>query len=142
MNPATNILAGSPNVGRHVGLLQQPRFEDDSVPERHRLDLVMRDVDRRHAELALQVLELGAHPCAELRIEIRERFVHQEEPRVRTMARASATRCRCPPESSAGAIEELVELQLGGGPDPLTIRAGDAPNLERKPMFSATVMCG
>ena len=49
----------------------------DAVAHRHRLDLVVRDVDRRHAELVLQARDLGAHVHAELRVEVRERLVHQ-----------------------------------------------------------------
>ena len=49
----------------------------DAVAHRHRLDLVVRDVDRRHAELVLQARDLGAHVHAQLRVEVRERLVHE-----------------------------------------------------------------
>jgi hypothetical protein len=39
--------------------------------ERHRLDLVVRDVDCRDAESVQHVFELGAHVAAQLCIEIR-----------------------------------------------------------------------
>ena len=49
----------------------------DAIAHRHRLDLVVRDVDRRHAELVLEARDLCAHVDAELRVEVRERLVHQ-----------------------------------------------------------------
>ena len=51
--------------------------DGDAIAHRHRLDLVVRDVDRRDAELVLQARDLGAHVHAELRVEIREGLVHQ-----------------------------------------------------------------
>jgi hypothetical protein len=53
-----------------------------SLPERHRLDLVVRHVDRRHAEPLVQLRELGAHRDAQLRVEVRERLVHEERLRL------------------------------------------------------------
>ena len=47
-------------------------------PERHRLDLVMRDVDGRDPEPVVQPRQLGAHVDTELGVEVRERLVHQE----------------------------------------------------------------
>ena len=49
----------------------------DAVAHRHRLDLVVRDVDRRDAELVLQARDLGAHVHAQLGVEVRERLVHE-----------------------------------------------------------------
>src|SRR5882757_253973 len=42
----------------------------------------MRDIDRSDADLALQPLELAAHLVAQLRIEVRERLVEQQQPRL------------------------------------------------------------
>ena len=56
--------------------------DGDAVAHRHRLDLVVRDVDRRHAEVALEAGDLGAHLHAQLRVEVRERLVHQERRRL------------------------------------------------------------
>ena len=82
MNPATKRFDG-PVVdhGRGVHLLQLAGSKDrDAVAHRHRLDLVVRDVDRRHAEALLQGLDLAAHVDAQLRVEVRERLVHEERP--------------------------------------------------------------
>ena len=62
-------------------LLQQAAAHDgDAVAHRHRLDLVVRDVDRRHAQLALDARDLGAHLHAQACVEVREGLVHQEDP--------------------------------------------------------------
>ena len=49
-----------------------------ALAERHGLHLVVRHVDRRHAEPLVQLRELGAHRHAQLGVEVRERLVHQE----------------------------------------------------------------
>ena len=54
----------------------------DPVPHRHRLGLVVRDIDRRHPEVPLDARDLGAHLDAELGVEVRERLVHEERLRV------------------------------------------------------------
>ena len=84
MNAATNRFAGRWNsVLRRVELLQQAVAQHgDPLPERHRLDLVVRDVDGRHAEPLVQLRELGAHRHAQLCVEVRERLVHQERLRL------------------------------------------------------------
>ena len=50
----------------------------NAVAHRHRLDLIVRDVDRCGLELALQPADLGAHLHAQLGVEVRQRLVHQE----------------------------------------------------------------
>ena len=50
----------------------------DTVAQRHRLRLVMRDVERRHAETALEIVNLATHLHAQLRVEIRERLIHEK----------------------------------------------------------------
>jgi hypothetical protein len=52
---------------------------DDAVGERHRLDLVVGDVDGGDLKLVGEVLDLGAGRDAELGVEVRERLVHQED---------------------------------------------------------------
>ena len=53
-----------------------------TVAERHRLDLIVSDVDGRHSELALELADLGPHLGSKLRIEIREWLVHEERLRL------------------------------------------------------------
>ena len=82
----------------------------------HGLDLVVRDVDRRAPETLVQRLDLGAHLDPELRIEVRERFVEQEQfrlPDERPAHRhplALAAR-----ELSREALEKGIEIQDAGG---------------------------
>ena len=56
--------------------------DDDAVRERHRLGLVVGDVDEGEAHAPLQVLELDAHALAQLGIEIGERLVEQQDRRL------------------------------------------------------------
>ena len=68
---------------RRVDLLHDAVAQHDhALPERHRLRLVVRDVDRRDAEPAVQLRELPAHLHAQLRVEVRKRLVHEEDLRV------------------------------------------------------------
>ena len=68
---------------RRVDLLQLTLAHDgDAITHRHRLGLVVRDVDRRRPELALDAPDLRTHLDAKLRVEVRERLVHQEDLRL------------------------------------------------------------
>ena len=53
--------------------------DGDLLAHRQRLELVGRRIDDRHAELAVQPLELGAHVVPQLGVEIGERLVEQQE---------------------------------------------------------------
>ena len=75
----------------------------DAVGHRQRLALVVRHEDEGDAERLLQRLELLLHLLAQLQVQRAERLVEQQHLRpVDTIARASATRCRCPPDSCPG----------------------------------------
>ena len=82
--------AGDEGVGRaEVDILRGADLADaalvddsDGIGQRQRLRLIVRDIDRRNADLALQALELAAHFVAQLRIEVGQRLVEQEEPRL------------------------------------------------------------
>jgi hypothetical protein len=70
--------AGDEEVGgtivdglRRVELLDGAAVHDgDPVGERHGLDLVMGDIDRRHAKLVLEMLDLRPHGHAELGVKV------------------------------------------------------------------------
>ena len=64
----------------------------DAVTHRHRLDLVVRDVDRGRPELVLEPGDLGPHLHAELRVEVRERLVHEEDLGLRARSRVPSRR--------------------------------------------------
>ena len=68
-------------LGRPHLLDDPPVHDHDPIGEGHRLDLVMGDVDRRHLELVLEVLDLGPGRDPKLGVEVRQRLVHQEHGR-------------------------------------------------------------
>jgi hypothetical protein len=64
---------------RGAHLLQLSILENgDLCRERHRLDLVVRDVDDCRARLLMQALDFDAHVDAKLGVEVRERLIEQE----------------------------------------------------------------
>ena len=82
--------AGDERVGRiavdRVGiadLLQDAVAHDrDAVAHRHRLDLVVGHVDGGRADLALEALDLTTRLRPQLRVEVRQRFVHEKDLRI------------------------------------------------------------
>ena len=48
----------------------------------HRLGLVVRDIDRRDAELVVQPADLGAHLLAQLGVQVGQRLVEQQHLRL------------------------------------------------------------
>ena len=56
--------------------------QHDPVGKRHRLDLVVGDVDHRRRDLLVQALDLAPHLVAKLGVEIGERLVEEEDLRV------------------------------------------------------------
>ncbi len=68
---------------RRRELLQLALAHDrHEVGHRHRLGLVVRDVQRRRPEPLLQALDLAAHRRAQLGVEVGERLVHEEDRRL------------------------------------------------------------
>ena len=67
------------DLGRGADLLDPALVEDrDAVAHREGLVLVVRDVDERDPDLALDPLQLDLHPLAELQVERAERLVQQQ----------------------------------------------------------------
>ena len=142
--------------GTEIDVLRRADLRDvpvvdhrDPVGERERFRLVMRDIDRGDADLALQPLELAAHLVAQLGIEIRERLVEQQQPRlVHDRARerdplllaAGQPRCR--------ALLEAIEIDdreraLARRPRSRPwSSAAASTTVNGNATFSATVMCG
>ena len=84
MNPATNALTGPvvDLVGR-AQLLQQAVAQDrHAVAHRHRLGLVVRDVQGGSGDPALHADDLAAHLHPQLGVQVGERLVHQERRRL------------------------------------------------------------
>ena len=94
--------------------LLEPAVSHDRHPvaHRHGLDLVVRDVDRGGAELALQRRDLGAGLRPQLGVEVRQRLVHQEHRRVADDGPAHGDPLALAARELAGlAVEPLLELQ-------------------------------
>ena len=71
------------DLGRRPDLLHDAVLHhDDAVGQRQRLVLVVRHVDRRAAELAMDPADLGAGLDPQLRVEVRQRLVHQDQRRL------------------------------------------------------------
>ncbi len=84
----------------------------DTVAHRHRLDLVVGDVDRGHSELALQRGDLGSGLHAELRIEVRQGLVHQEHLRLAHDCTAHCHALSLPAGEVGGlAVEQVLEVE-------------------------------
>ena len=94
MKPADEEVDGAvvELLGRRDLLQLAGAHDRDAVAHRHRLDLVVRDVDRRDVEVALQARDLGARLHAQLGVEVRERLVHQERLRMRARSRGPSRR--------------------------------------------------
>ena len=68
---------------RRRHLLQLAFAHDgDAIAHGHGLDLVVRDVQRRHAELVLEAADLGAHLHAQLGVEVGQWLVHEKRLRL------------------------------------------------------------
>ena len=98
----------------------------DPVTHRHRLDLIVRHVDRRDAEVTLHACDLTAHLHAQARVEVRQRLVHQEHPRLAhdrashrdALALSAGELTRLPfeevveAEGAARALDALLDVRL------------------------------
>ncbi len=112
---AGDELVGRPvvEVARGVHLLQDAVLEHrHPVAHGHRLDLVVGDVDRRRPEPALQRGDLRAGLHAELRVEVRQRLVHQEDLRLAHDRPAHRDPLPLPARERLGlAVQVLLEVE-------------------------------
>jgi hypothetical protein len=94
---------------------------DDAVGHRHGLDLVVRDVDHRRAEIGMQLGQLDAHLDPQLRIEVRQGLVEQEKPRLAHDGASDRHALALAARKGLGlALQVVLDLQqTGGGLDPL-----------------------
>ena len=78
---------------RRSDLSDVPAFEyRHAIRHRQRFALVVRHIDDGDAEHLVDLLQLDLHVLAQLLVERAERFVHQNERRLETPARARARR--------------------------------------------------
>ena len=115
--------AGDEHVGgpvvdglRLVELLDRALVHDgDAGGERHRLDLVVGDVDRGLADPLMELLDLGAHVDAQLGVEIGQRLVEQEELRIAHQRAPHGDALALAAGQLAGlAVEQRLDLQQRG----------------------------
>ena len=140
-------------AGRLIKLLRRADLPDDAVAqdddpvgERQGLVLVVRHVDGGRAELVVDAPDLGAHLEAQLRVEIRERLVHQHERRLDDDGAGDRHALLL----AAGELaRQLVLLSAAGarGSGPRRpcgrSRPWACPRIFRpKPMFWRTLRCG
>lgn len=86
-----------------VELLHLPGLHDgDLVGGDQRFALVVRDIDRGQAQKIVHLADLVAHLLAQMRIEIGQGFVQQEDVGLDHQRPRQRGRCCCPPESSDG----------------------------------------
>ena len=132
------------HVLRRADLLQHALLHHgDAVPHGHGLDLVVRDVDDRRRQAALQLDQLGGLH-AQLGVEVRERLVHEEG------LRAPHDRARARPAGAARPTAARACARAGrsarGSPlrPPPAARSAAGTLRERSgnSMFRRTVMCG
>ena len=149
MKRATNRLAGRVvDVLGRADLLEHALVDDrDAVAHRHRLDLVVGDVDDRRLEPALQLDELGAGLHPQLGVEVRQRLVHQERLRPPHDRPGERDPLALPARELRGlAVEQVLEAERSRPPRararlalgrrrPCATRSGNS-------MFRRTVMCG
>jgi hypothetical protein len=133
-------------VDRAVDLLDQAVLHDhDARAHRHRLDLVVGDVDGGDAEAAVQLADRGAHLDAQLGVEVRQRLVHQEDLRLaHDRAPEGDALALAAGELARPALEQVVDLQqLRGLADaPLDVGLGVLRSRRPNDMFWCTFMCG
>ena len=117
----------------------------DAVAHTHRLDLVVRHVNRGGAHALLKLLELLWAPGAQFRVEIGQRLIEQEygwlaDERARerdTLALAAGKLARTAVEKVVDAeqLRRPFDLFLISSPGPRCVRSGNA-------MLLRTVRCG
>ena len=88
----------------------------DPVAHRHRLDLVVGDVDGGRADLLLQAADLAARLRAQLGVEVRQRLVHQEDLRLADQRAAERDALRLAAgELARAALQQRLDVQQPRG---------------------------
>ena len=115
-------------------LQEKPFIHDrDAGPHRHRLDLVVGDVDDGRLESLVETRDLRTRLNAQLGIEVRERLVHEEDGRFTDDGASKRdTLALAAGEFLGLAIEQILELDrlCRFLHPPLDLRLGHLPQLE------------
>ena len=81
--PTKDVAGPLVDLARRRQLQELARAHDgDAVGQRHRLDVVVGDVERGRAEAPDELADLEADVAAERGVEVRERLVEEEDPRL------------------------------------------------------------
>ena len=149
MKSATNM-RGRPVVDLAAGVADllddAVVHHGDLVGHRHRLELVVGDVDRGRADPVVQRAQLADHQLAELGVERAERLVHQEA--LRPAHDGAAERdalAVAAGEARHRPVEQMVDAQDARRllDPPVGSRPRRCPRISAgKPMFRRTFMCG
>ena len=120
--------------------------DGDPVGQRHRLGLVVGDVHEGDAGPPLELLQLPAHPLPELRVEVGQRLVEQEDRRARPPGsgpapRAAAGRRRARREALLEPCRGSRARARGPTRSPASAR-GTRRTSRPKATFSYTVLWG
>ena len=128
MKPATNRCRRPIiEVERRADLLDHAVAHDnDAVGHRHRLDLVVRHVDRGCLQPLVQLLDFAAHLHAQLGVEIRQRFVEEKHLRIAH----NRPPHRDPLTLAAGELARIAREQGCNVKDP---RGAPHPGLDLRP---------
>ncbi len=122
------------NLHRCVNLLNFTAVEhDDPLPQRHRFDLIVGHVDHGRAQTAVQLRDLGAHRQPQLRIEIGQRLIEQENLRITHQRAPECDALALPARELPGpALQQVRQTQhLRGFPHAaLDLGARLAPQLQ------------
>ena len=114
---------GDEKIGRHIvdlargaDLLQFAVLQNgDLGRERHRLDLIVSDIDDRRSGRLMKALDLDAHVDAKLCVEVRERLVEQEDARLSNQrATHRHALALAAGELARPAIQKMLDLQRLG----------------------------
>ena len=132
---------------RRVHLLHRALVHHhDAVAQRHRLDLVVRDVDHRGAELLMKPRDLAPHLHAQLGVEIGQRLVEEKHLRLsddRPAERdALALRRRTAAAAGGASNASMPRIAAASRTRPSISLARQFRSLSAKAMFSCAVMCG
>ena len=146
--PATNGVGGPAiDLERRADLHDLALVHDaDAAAHRHRLDLVVGDVDHGRAEAPVQLDQLAARRDAQRRVEVRQRLVEQEDLRVAHDRAAERHALALAAGKRVGlALEQRREAERAGDVAARGARSRRLSMRRRrrpKARLSRTVMCG
>ena len=98
-------------------LVDPPGVHDnDAIGERHRLDLIVRNIDRCRRDLLMDFLDLGAHLNAQFGVEVGERLVEEKHLRVANDRAAHRNALALPARKLLwAAIQKLSDVENARG---------------------------